>query len=434
MSVLYCAIPHFAAGLARRDDPALESTPLVFVGPESRVFGVSAEAAACGVVAGMTARAAEVRCPEARLLDADAARCREEVEALLRLLEQTGPKVEPHGWGAAYVDLDNLARDRSDAIALCREIGRNVRRELGGALQPALGWDSSKFTAQAAARYTQPGHLRAVATRQERGFLQPLAVTLLPLAEDVLERLCFLGLRTLGHYAALPPAAVWQQFGQAGKLAHRCARGEDNRPIIPRWQALRLEAGIEFEAPLVEQGRLIVALGHLVSPLLTGLRENMQACGWVRLTVQFDDGSAQERERAFFVPTADEGRVVGAFERLLEGVGPLTRHGAHLSASQSMDPAAPQSADLAAPQSTDPLQERWAGVRGLSIALEEIQDTVPEQLSLFPLQNERVGKLQEVQRYLTNRFGANRLRRAVLAQPSAPLPEWRVSWQGGDAL
>ena len=430
MSVLYCAIPHFAAGLARRDDPALEGTPLVFVGPESRVFGVSAEAAARGVVAGMTVRTAEVRCPEARLLDADVARCREEVEALLQLLERTGPKVEPHGWGAAYVDLDNLARDRSDAVTLCREIGRNVRRELGEALQPALGWDSSKFTAQAAARHTRPGHLRAVATRQERGFLQPLAVTLLPLAEDVLERLCFLGLRTLGQYAALPSAAVWQQFGRAGKLAHRCARGEDDRPIVPRWQALRLEAGIEFEAPLVEQGRLMVALGHLASPLLTELRGNMQACGRARLTVHFDDGGAQERERAFFVPTADEGRVVGAFERLLEGVGGQ----ACPPAPQSTDPAAPQNPDPSAPQSTDPSQERWAGVTGLSIELEEIQDTVPEQLALFPFQDERVGKLQGVQRYLANRFGANRLRRAVLAQPGAPLPEWRVSWQGGDAL
>ncbi len=422
MSVLYCAIPHFAAGLARRDDPALEGTPLVFVGPEGRVFGVSTEAAARGVVAGMTVRTAEVRCPEARLLDADVARCREEVDALLQLLERTGPKVESHGWGAAYVDLDNLARDRSDAVTLCREIGRNVRRELGEALQPALGWDSSKFTAQAAARHTRPGHLRAVATRQERGFLRPLAVTLLPLAEDVLERLCFLGLRTLGQYAALPLAAVWQQFGWAGKLAHRCARGEDDRPIVPRWQALRLEAGIEFEAPLVEQGRLMVALGHLASPLLTELRENMQACGRARLTVHFDDGSAQERERAFFVPAADEGRVVGAFERLLEGVG-----------GQACPPAS-QNPDPSAPQNPDPSQERWAGVTGLSIELEEIQDTVPEQLTLFPFQDERVGKLQEVQRYLANRFGANRLRRAVLAQPGAPLPEWRVSWQGGDAL
>ncbi len=142
--------------------------------------------------------------------------------------------MEPHGWGAAYVDLGDLVRGHADAVALCREMGRAVRRELGEALQPALGWDSGKFTAQAAARRTPPGRLRAVDAVRERGFLQPLPVTLLPLAGEAVQRLGFLGLRTLGQYAALPPAAVWQQFGRAGKLAHRCARGEDDRPVIPR--------------------------------------------------------------------------------------------------------------------------------------------------------------------------------------------------------
>ena len=108
MSILYCAVPHFAAALARRENSDLEGCPLVLVGPEGRVFGVSAEAAICGVVAGMTTRAAEVRCPEARLLDADVARCREEFEILLQLLERSSPHVEPHGWDAAYVDLGDL--------------------------------------------------------------------------------------------------------------------------------------------------------------------------------------------------------------------------------------------------------------------------------------------------------------------------------------
>lgn len=69
------------------------------------------------------------------------------------------------------------------------------------------------------------------------------------------------------------------------------------------------------------------------------------------------------------------------------------------------------------------------GVIALSVTLDQIQDAVPKQLSLFPLQDEREGKLQEVQHYLVARFGANHLRRAMLAQPGAPLPEWRVSWQ-----
>ncbi|MBU1746302.1 MAG: hypothetical protein KKA73_01310, partial [Chloroflexi bacterium] len=182
MSVLYCTIPHFAAALARRDDPDLAGQPLVLIGPGERVLDVSAEAAADGVAPGMTARIAAIRCPAALQLDADVAHCRGEFEALLQVLETASPLVEPHGWGAAYADLRALAPDQARAVAVCREVGPAVRRELGAALQPALGWDSSKFTAHAAARRTRPGHLRAVAAVGERAFLDPLPVTLLPLA------------------------------------------------------------------------------------------------------------------------------------------------------------------------------------------------------------------------------------------------------------
>ena len=41
-------------------------------------------------------------------------------------------------------------------------------------------------------------------------------------------------------------------------------------------------------------------------------------------------------------------------------------------------------------------------------------------------------RVHEVQRYLAARFGANRLRRAILTQPDAPIPEWRVGWMDGD--
>ena len=401
MSVLYCTIPHFAAALARRDDPDLGERPLVLIGPGGRVLGTSAEAAACGVVAGLTTRTAQVRCPQARLLDADPAHYREVSEALLGLLERTSPRVEPHGWGAAYVDLGDLACEHRDAVDLCRRVGRAVRRELGQALQPALGWDNSKFTAQTAARRIRPGHLLPVDAAGEQAFLQPLPVTLLPLSGDALRRLGFLGLRTLGQYAALPPAAVGQQFGRAGQLAQRCARGEDDRPVIPRHQAPRRVAGCELDAPLAERERLLVTLRRAVAPVLAELRGDLRACAQVRLAVDFDDGSTQERARTLLVPTADEAQVMRILGQLLD-------------------------------------QMCWrANAVALAVALEQIQDTVVEQLALFPVlrgaQNEQERKLREVQRYLAARFGANRLRRAIVTQPGAPLPEWRVGWLEADA-
>ena len=392
MSVCYCTIPHFAAALARRDDPNLQDDPLVLIGPERQVVGVSAQAAACGVIVGMTSRAAEIRCPEARLVEADVVRYRTETEILFQLLEETSPSVEPHGWGAAYIDLGDMIRSRSDAAHVCQTIGKGVRTVLGDALQPALGWDSSKFTAQVAARQTLPGHLRAVDKARERAFLQPLPITLLPLVHDILQRLSFLGLRTLGQYAALPAAAVWQQFGRQGQVAQRCARGQDDRPILPRWQVPQREARVDFEDPVVDRMPLVATLERLVTPLLAELQANLQACGQVRLTVHFDDGSQQEQARTFLLPVAQQERVLHALEGLVDDM-------------------------------------RWpAGATSLSVRLEQIQETVPEQLTLFARQDESQTKLREVQRYLTTRFGVAHLQRAVLSHPGAPLPEWRVGW------
>jgi nucleotidyltransferase/DNA polymerase involved in DNA repair len=392
MSILYCSIPHFAAALVQRDDPSLQYQPLVLLGSDGRVFAASAEAAACAITPGLTPQAATARCPQAKLVEADVTCCRAEFEVLLQLLEHTNPVVEPHGWGAAYVDLDGLAPDPADAITICSQVGQAIRRELGESLQPALGWDSTKFTAQAAAKRTRSGHLLVVAAARERAFLRPLPVALLPLGDYSLQRLGFLGLRTLGQYAALPPAAVLQQFGQAGRLAYKCARGEDERPVIPRTQERRLAAHLDGEHLLTERGQLLAMLRRLVVPLLQELRQNLQACGLVRLTVRFADDSTQERERTLLFPTADEERTMLVLGQLVDGM-------------------------------------QWRmGATALQVALERIQDSLAEQLTLFPLQTEKERKLLEVQNYLQARFGANRLRRAILAHPAAPLPEWRTSW------
>jgi hypothetical protein len=148
----------------------------------------------------------------------------------------------------------------------------------------------------------------------------------------------------------------------------------------------------EFELPLTEQERLSTAMSRLVSPLLAELRGSLLACGQIRLTVYFADHTAQEQERSFLIPTSKEGKVLATLRQLLGDM-------------------------------------QWpAGAQALKVVLEQIQDAVAEQLSLFPAENERERKLREVQKYLAARFGPNRLRRAVLPQPSAPLPEWRAGW------
>lgn len=398
MSILYCAIPYFAAALARRDDPGLNDRPLVLLDPQDRVFGFSRGAALCRVTTGMAARRAQIRCPEARLVEADIDGCRQAFESCLLLLEQTSSCVEPHGWGAAYVDLGEMVPDREAAIAICQQSGRAVRRELGDGLQPTLGWNSTKFTAQAAARRTRPGNLIAVPAAQEIEFLSPLPVDLLPLPADAIRRLYFLGLRTLGQYALLPRAAVWQQFGRAGQLAHCYARGQDDRRVTPRWKSPRLTADVDLDPGVVERARLVVALQRLLSPLTVRLQSSLRACGQLRLAVHLDDGRVREDTRTFLHPTAEMEPILNAAALLLDRI-------------------------------------RWtAPAVALRVALERIQDAVFEQLVLFEADRQRDAQLRQAQRYLAARFGENRLKRAAVVHPLAPLPEWCIGWECEEAL
>jgi protein ImuB len=392
MSILYCSIPHFATALMQRDDPTLTRRPLILLGPDGHVFDASGDATSCGVIPGIPGRAAEVRCPSARLMEVNLAHCRAQLETLWQTLERNSPAVEPHGCGCAYVDLAGLTRGEDDAVAFCSQIGQVIRRELGEPLQPALGWNSTKFTAQAAAWRTQAGRLLSVPAVREVTFLRPLPVTLLPLNEDSLLRLGFLGLHTLGQYAALPPDAVLQQFGPAGKLALQCARGEDNRPVIPRSQEQQLTAGCDCDAPNGERELLLAVLRRLVEPLLRDLRDNLRACGQIRLTVQLVDGSTQEQERTLLQPTSDEKRTLLVLGQLLDAISWTT------------------------------------AAMGLQITLERIQDSMATQLTIFPSLGGKEHQLSDVQNYLTARFGTNRLRRATLEHPAAPLPEWRANW------
>ena len=78
--------------------------------------------------------------------------------------------------------------------------------------------------------------------------LAPLPVSVLgrPELADVLVRL---GLRTLGAFAALDPADVVARFGADGRVAHRLARGLDERPPATAPPPRHLEVAAALDPP-----------------------------------------------------------------------------------------------------------------------------------------------------------------------------------------
>jgi nucleotidyltransferase/DNA polymerase involved in DNA repair len=306
MSVLCCRIPDFLIRLHLRRHPAQGEHPLALLGGDERVWAVSPIARQNGVLPGMTGRQAQQRCPDLRRCSLDSAAAEAEQDAFLGLLHASGLPVEPLGWGMAYVDLHPLATAKGKVHPLCAEMGRSLRTALGDLLQPALGWDSGKFTARLAALRAEPGAMRLVDKADEVAFLTPLPVTLLPLPAQSLQHLHWLGIRTLGQYAGLPESAVWQRFGQAGKLAWRWAQGRDDRPVQSAQSHLPDPRLVDFDPP---EERLAPALAALMEPLrsvLADLADRLQGLRHLRLTLHFLSGDCCTLDLTFVEPLTQE--------------------------------------------------------------------------------------------------------------------------------
>ncbi len=387
MSVLCCRVPDFLIGLAERQEPKWMGRPLALLDANERVSAASPEARLSGVAVQMSARQAQMRCPDVLLSLLDTAACQQKQSAFVGTLAECGLPVEAQTWGVAYVDLREVARTGRTVQPICAEMGKQVRRLLGDTLAPSLGWDTGKFIARAASSCARPGHMRLVEHSDEERFLNPLSITLLPLPELALQQLTWLGITTLGQFARLPATAVWQRFGQAGKLAQQWARGRDDRSVSPTATMAPQPVSVDFDPPTALHTPVLeAALSALRSPL-SSLAHQLQGCRRLRLDLRFVEGSTRVIDCTFVEPVSEESRVRATVSHQLQ------------------------------------ILEWPAELETLRVTLLETGELVARQLTLFEIEEES-SPLVELARQLSRRYG-ERFFQPRLVDERHPLPERR---------
>lgn len=309
MSVWCCRVPNYLIGLEQRHHPELAGRPLVLLDPDEHVLDVSPEARSSGVYAGMTPRQALTRCPDLLVRQADMPSCRAEQGALIATIANCGLKVEEYAWGGAYLDLSPVAATADEVRPIVVDMAKQVRRVLGDSQQAMGGWDTGKFTARAAATFAKPNSLQFVDRKNEERFLNPLPITLLPLPPYPLQRLYRLGIGTLGQFARLPAAEVWRQFGQAGKVAQRWAKGQDDRPVCPNAKIVPEPISIDFDPPSDSHLRVLETTLNGLRPHLLDLENQMSGCRRLLLDLKFDNGETRSIDCVFVEPVGDDRRL-----------------------------------------------------------------------------------------------------------------------------
>jgi len=134
-----------------------------------------------------------------------------------------------------------------------------VTREIGSPAR--VGLAGTRFCARVAAAYAAP--VRVIPPGNEREFLAPLPLSHLPGLATWGWRLQFLGIVTIGDFAALPYADVVVRYGQAAAEAHLLARGLDPAPLQPRRPREPVVEVLRFEPPEARLEPLVFAPGPL---------------------------------------------------------------------------------------------------------------------------------------------------------------------------
>jgi protein ImuB len=342
--------------------------------------------------------------PEAAFLDPEPEADADALEAAFGTLARFSPGLagttdhaDP-AFGLIELQADGLDRLWGPEPVLVERLVRALDGGLPGAPRPGIA--GTRFAATVAAGHADPGVLRSIEPGGDARFLAPLPSSLLSPDVDVRARLTRFGLRRIGQVAELPKSALVARFGEEGERLHARSRGEELEPFRPRRAPERLTLALPIDPPVAETESLRFVLHRLASALAAQVdaRGMAAARAQIRLTMDLAfavAGTAGELlvEQRFPEPTAD----ADAIERLL------------LARLERTPPPAP--------------------VERIELELAGVEPAVGQQLPLFVPQAARTARLGWQLARLALTFGEDRIRKAVITDPDAPLAERRWTWR-----
>ena len=234
----------------------------------NRVIACSAAARREGIRLGLRKRETQARCPEIMTVEHDEGRDARAFESIVATVEAIAPGVDVVRPGVCALAARGPARYFGGEERAAEHLVEQVAQAC--AVEAQVGIADGVFAAGLAARTGRivangatpafladfdiaaigGGHAANSAGGRSRAATRPSDVRGMTSREALVDLLRRLGIRTLGDFAALPPADVLARFGFDAALVHRLAAGGDERPLAIRQPPADLDVIERFEEPL----------------------------------------------------------------------------------------------------------------------------------------------------------------------------------------
>lgn len=231
--IIHLNIADFSVAVERLVDSSLRTRPLIIAPqtPRATVYDMSEEAYRDGVRKDMPLIQARKRCRHALILPPAPERYEKAIRCCIRHALPFTPQVErAPGAGHLFLDVTGTHRLFGPPPDIGWRIRNSLRRELG--LDPIWSVAPNKLVAKVASRIVKPAGEYVVAEGEERDFLAPLPLSLLPFVPRKAHlRLWEVGVRSIGQAAALSPQDLCLLCGYRVESFYRALQGVDRTPV-----------------------------------------------------------------------------------------------------------------------------------------------------------------------------------------------------------
>ena len=324
-TILHVDLDAFFAAVEQRDKPSLRGKPVVVggVGGRGVVATASYEARTFGVHSAMPTAEARRRCPNAAFLTGRFHAYRDTSRAVMALLREISPLVEPLSLDEAFVDLeaaDLPDRSVTSVSALGRELKERVHEVTGG-LTGSVGIGTSKLIAKIASDLDKPDGLVVVAPGMEQDLLRPMQVTVIPgVGPATAERLRRVGVHTVEELERLTEDELVRLLGRAhGTGLYALARAEDDRSVEPERETKSISVEDTYDTDHVDPRLLDGAAGPAGRQGHRAAAQGARCPGrTVSIKVRLHDFSTLSRSATLSEPS-DDARQISRVARTLLG-------------------------------------------------------------------------------------------------------------------
>ncbi len=308
-------LPTFELRLELVRSPELDAASVALLSPgesvRRTVWQVSERAHDAGVRPGQLVSQAVSLCPSLTLLEPDPAHYDAATEAMLEVLAELTPVVEPAGRGRVFLGMDGLGRLYGSPVRQAERALRSLFRILPSPLVAATraGMAPGRFGAWVAAASARSGNPVIVSEDGLVDFLASCPVGALPVDPLAIQRLERLGVATLGELRRFPEPSLVAQFGEEGRDALAWATGRRIDRVRPFHRPRPIRVSLDFPTPVGLAETLHGALDRLVERALSRPARRGRSVAAVRLGAYLEGGGSWFVEAVLREPTSEREKI-----------------------------------------------------------------------------------------------------------------------------